>query len=162
MEISVARETFVFFSCALAGGLLFFVYDLFRLIRRQEPNRSVMIHVQDGLFWALGLFILFFALFYINNGIIRFYEFLGIILGVVLYECILSPWVLRVSDWILRFFSKVFKKFFKILLTPLIFMYNIMYRCLCFVLFPLKKLGKRSVDRMLTATKRASKLLHKK
>ncbi len=162
MEISVARETFVFFSCALAGALLFFVYDLFRLIRRHESYNLVMIHVQDGLFWSLGLLILFFALFYINNGILRFYEFVGIILGVILYECTLSPWVLRVSDWILTFFSKVFKKFFKILLTPLIFTYNIMYRCLCFVLFPLKKLGKRGINRMLTATKRAGKLLHKK
>lgn len=162
MEFSVSKEAFVFLCSALCGGLLFLLYDLFRVIRQKSGAGETMIHVQDGLFWLMALAVMFFMVLYVNNGTVRFYELFGAILGAVIYGLTLSRWILRFFCWFLGIFSVFFGFFFKILLTPLLFTYNIMYRCLCFVFLPMKKLGKRIGRQLLDSIKRTVRFSKKK
>ncbi len=162
MEISVARETFVFLCSVLCGGLIFLLYDLFRLIRRKTKGDRVLLHVQDGLFWVLTLCLLFFCVFYFNNGILRLYELAGAALGALLYGLTLSSPVLRLLEQLLKIFAKIFKFFCKILLTPLLFAYNIMYRCLCFILLPAKMLVRRVFRRFFESLRRFVRFIKKK
>ena len=154
MDFSVSKEAFVFLSAVLCGGLLHMLYDLFLIIRKKSTAESVMIHVQDGLFWILALFIMFFGLLTINGGIVRFYELLGVVLGVILYRLTLSKYVLKLFCKILAIFSKIFNIFLKILLTPLCFLYNIIYRYICILFLPIKKLIRRLFRRLTETTKR--------
>ena len=162
MEISVTREAFVFICSVLCGGLIFLLYDLFRLIRRKTKGDMIVVHVQDGLFWILALCLLFFCVFHVNNGVLRLYEIIGAGLGALLYGLTLSPLVLRLLDQILKTFAKIFKFFCKILLTPLLFAYNIMYRCLCFIFLPLKTLAKRGFRRFVKSLRRSVRFIKKK
>lgn len=155
MEISVTHEAFVFLCSALCGGALFFVYDLFRLIRLNVGEGYWMVQLHDILFWLTALTITFFTVLYINNGSIRFYELLGAGLGAILYGLTLSAPILKLFNRILAFFSKIFKIFLKILLTPLVFMYNIMYRGVCCILLPLRRLWRRLFRRLHTSLRRA-------
>ncbi len=154
MDFSVSKEAFVFLSAVLCGALLHVLYDLFFIIRKKSAGEPIMIHVQDGLFWILALFIMFFGLLTINGGIVRFYELLGAFLGVVIYRLTLSEYVLKLFYKILEVFAKIFNVFLKILLTPLRFLYNIVYRYTCIIFLPIKKLIRRLFRRLTEGVKR--------
>ena len=160
MSSSITQEAFVFICSALCGGLLYFLYDLFRVIRKESFASSAIIHLQEAVFWTLALVVMFFGLLYLNNGVVRFYELVGAILGAILYGLTLSKWVLQFFCRILTFFSRFFKLFFKILLTPILFMYNIFYRSMRFFCLPIlrcmRRAGKR-IKEKLTRSFRFSK-----
>lgn len=154
MDFSISKEAFVFLSAVLCGGLLHVLYDLFFIIRKKSAEEKIVIHVQDGLFWILAFFIIFFSLLTINGGIVRFYELLGVVLGVVLYHLTLSRFILKLVCKILAISSKIFNFFLKILLTPLRFLYNIIYRYICIIFLPMKKLIRRLYRRLTEAIRR--------
>lgn len=162
MEFSINREVQVFFSFVLCGAILYFCYDLFSVIRKQTKAEGFMVHLQDGLFWLVGLFILFFFAFKESRGNIRFYELLGAILGAVLYGLTLSRWVVPFVGKFLEFLSLFFKKILKILLTPLVFMYNIIYRCIYFVFLPVRQITKRFIRVCRSSGRRALRFCQKK
>lgn len=162
MEFSVTHEAFVFVCSALCGSALFFVYDLFRLIKRKSGASRLMQNLQDAVFWLTALAISFFTVLYANNGAIRFYELVGALLGAILYGFTLSPWILKLLDKILDIFSKIFKFFLKILLTPLLFMYNIMYRWISCMYTPLRRLARRMVRQLRESLRRTVRFAGKK
>ncbi len=162
MEFSVAKDALVFLQMAGGGALVYFLYDLFRLMRTSSAKSDLMTQIQDILFWVISFFILFFVLLSADGGRVRFYHFLGMLLGSVLYGVCLSKWVFLCFGRILSFFWRIFKKFFNFLLTPCRFMYNIMYRCAHFVFVPLYSRVKRCFSRCKHNIKRTGKLLLKK
>lgn len=162
MEVSISKEAFVFLSSCLTGGIVVFVYDLFRMIRRASAGAFVMIHIQDGLFWLIAFGIIFFSVLHINNGTLRMYELVGVLLGGFLYKLMLSKLITDILYWLLTFFSKFFKIFLKILLTPIRFAYNIIYGCLYVLLKPLKQLIRRGFQQVCEGSRRTLRFAKKK
>ncbi len=162
MEFSINREVAVFLSFVLCGGILYLCYDLFFVIRKQTKAEGMMVHLQDGLFWVVSLFVLFFFVFTNSRGTVRFYELLGAVLGAVLYGLTLSKWVTRFLNKFLEILSLFFKKILKFLLTPLVFMYNIIYRCIYFVFLPVRQVTKRVCRLGYSGGKRALRFCQKK
>lgn len=162
MEFSISKEAFVFLCAALTGAGIVFVYDLFRLMRCRSVGSAVLLHFQDGIFWLIALCMMFTVVFYVNNGTVRFYELLGAGLGALVYSFTLSAWILKIFMILIDGFLKIFSFFLKILLTPLVFMYNIMYRCVGFVLGPVTRLLRRSRKRLWFSVKQTAKLVKKK
>jgi len=162
MDFSVSKEAYVFLCCVLCGGVLFFVYDLFRVIRKKARVGRLLTHLQDGIFWALAFVIMFYLIFTVNRGTLRFYEILGAALGALLYGVSLSKWVLCCLSFLVDFFSKIFKKFLKILLTPLFFTYNILYRYICLLFRPFLKIGRFLLRRLTENVKRTGRMIKKK
>lgn len=162
MDFSVSKEAFVFVSCVLCGGVLFFIYDLFRVIRQKAGSGRALTHIQDGVFWVVAFVIMFYLIFTVNRGTMRFYEILGAALGALLYGITLSPWVLKILNNLIDFFSKIFKVFLKILLTPLFFAYNILYRYICLLFRPFLKIGRFLLRRLTENVKRTGRMIKKK
>ena len=163
MDFSVSKEAFIFLCSCFCGAGIFLLYDLFRTIRKSAGAGSgLLTDVQDCLFWVLAFLLMFFMIFHINRGILRFYEILGAALGALLYGLTLSPHVLRLFALITRFFSQFFKLFLKILLTPLFFTYNILNRCICLALRPLFKLFRRMKRRISESLKHTRKFIRKR
>ncbi len=162
MDFSVSKEAYVFLWSVATGAVLFLLYDLLRIVRRKSGAMGLYVHVQDGVFWLASFAIMFFVIFHINSGILRFYELFGAGLGAVLYGLTLSKLVTALLDKILEVFSKIFKFFLKILLTPLFFVYNILYRYVCLLFKPLMRLGKWGIRRICNGIKRTGRLIKKK
>ena len=82
MDFSVSKEAFIFLCSCFCGAGIFLLYDLFRTIRKSAGAGSgLLTDVQDCLFWVLAFLLMFFMIFHINRGILRFYEILGAALG---------------------------------------------------------------------------------
>ncbi len=162
MNISVSKEAFVFLCSTLSGAGIFLLYDLFRVLRKNAGAGGLFTAISDGLFWQLAFVFMFFVIFDVNNGIVRFYEIVGALLGALCYGLTLSPPILRLLDAFMAFFSKFFKVFLKILLTPLIFMYNIINRYVLVARRPIAKLFRRWKRNAAKSLKQTHRFIRKK
>ena len=77
MSAVVRQEAAFFFASILTGIFLVWAYDLFRIFRKAVPHR-----IEDLLYWLAASFIIFGMIFEKNNGALRGYSFVGILLGV--------------------------------------------------------------------------------
>lgn len=99
--MTAAAELRIFAFCLCAGIVIGIGYDILSLLR--YPFHSVLLDALfDLLFYCLALIVSAAALFFSNDGIIRFYSLAGILLGVFLYMRLPS-----------RFFRFLLRKTFK-------------------------------------------------
>ena len=79
------------FLHAMAFGVaLIFCYDLLRIFRRGVPHGTVWIAVEDMFFWLISAFVLFQLMYEKNDGKLRWFVIMGVLLGMILYNVSLS------------------------------------------------------------------------
>lgn len=102
MNPFVYHQLVIFGWAILFGFMLCLSYDILRAIRRVIPHHKTAVGIEDLIFWIIAGFGLFFYIFYSNNGAMRAFILIGILIGGILYLTILS-------SWILYFMTKVFQ-----------------------------------------------------
>lgn len=109
MEIYKLDELIVFIMCFVAGMCICAVFDMFRAIRKMKKFSDKAVAGQDALFWIIACAVLFGALYISNGAELRWYEPIGIVMGVCVYCLALSAFFMMFYGALLRFFSKTFK-----------------------------------------------------
>ena len=84
-----------------------------------------MTYVEDIIFWILTGFIILYSIFTYNNGEIRLFMFLAMIIGILLYWVLISKFILSISLNIINFIKKVFQIIFNIINIPFTFFIKI-------------------------------------
>lgn len=128
MSISIANEVYIFLIMVLLGATSVFLFDLFRIMRKLIKMSTALVAVTDFVFWIIFSVIIVGGIVYFNNGSLRWYEFIGMILGAIIYFGVLSRPIMFVFIKIIDLFAKFIGYILKILLTPLIFLYKILFR----------------------------------
>lgn len=118
----------------LLGGSMGLLYDGLRLFRRMVAHHKGWIQAEDGLYWLFLAPAVFWFLLKENSGEIRFFIFLGLGGGLLLYFCAVSPFVLRVGEGVLRMAAKILGGLLLIICTPFRLIYHV-------VKIPLEKFG---------------------
>jgi spore cortex biosynthesis protein YabQ len=98
--------------------LIGFIYDLFRIKRKAIKTGTVITYLEDFFYWILVSLIMFSVVYYSNDGEIRGYNFIGTILGIVLYSLLLSKIVINSSMFVIRVICRVFTTVWRILIFP--------------------------------------------
>lgn len=111
-------EVQFFLTSILYGILLLVVYDCIRIIRRIVPHRGFFVALEDILFWLAASVVIFIMIYERNNGTIRGFAILGMLLGMVIYNQLLSRLVVKGITLIIKTILKVIKKGLSILLKP--------------------------------------------
>ena len=88
-------ELFLFGRSVLLGAVMFVVYDLLRVLRRIFPRGIFWVSIEDLLYWVAAALYFFLQLCRENNGIIRGYILLGIILGALCYDRMISRFLME-------------------------------------------------------------------
>ncbi|MBE7042594.1 MAG: hypothetical protein E7399_03765 [Ruminococcaceae bacterium] len=118
MEIHVATQGLIFasmFACGICFGLLF---DFFRAVRKVISMNSFWVNLTDLLFWVLCTAIVFFSARVTNQGELRWYEFIGLFLGIGLYFLIFGSLMAKWMAGLLRCFIQLIVLILKIVLFP--------------------------------------------
>lgn len=100
-------QLYTFLIFILTGFCIGILFDIFRIFRRSFKTLDFITYVQDMLFWILAGAILLYSIFKFNNGELRGFIFVGIILGVILYLLLLSKYFLKISVKIIGFIKKI-------------------------------------------------------
>lgn len=119
-------EVYVFFGMILCGAACSVAFDVLRAFRIAVKPCNAAVVVTDVLFWIFSCFTVTAFVWNLNSGIFRFYEPIGIVLGVVFYFLTCSGVFLRLFLFIFENILKFVRFIFKILLTPSQFLYKIL------------------------------------
>lgn len=119
MILSVGSQVYVFLCTIIGGMAIALVYDLFRIFRRAVKTGSLVTCVQDLLYWIIAALIMFFTVYYSNDGELRVYLFIGALLGVVFYALLFSRGIMNSSLFIIKIVSWTIKAFIFILAYPI-------------------------------------------
>lgn len=125
MVMNQAYLSIVFIINGIVIGLLF---DFFRILRRTFKTKDIITYIQDILFWILTGFILLYSIFRFNNGEIRLFMFLAIIIGISIYMFFVSSHVIKINVAIINFLKKILSKIFNFLFIPFKYIYKLLRR----------------------------------
>lgn len=144
MSNLVLEQFYIFLKLTLGGIFIGFIYDLYRLFRYFINPKKIATIIGDTIFFILVSIIVLFFLFYSNWAELRWYVFLGFLVGGILYKIFLSNIIV-----------KVFRKIIFIILFPLKKVINIKKR---FIKKILKK-NKNGYRRIIGKIKSKSKCI---
>ena len=83
-------QAYLFLVFSLTGVAIGILFDFFRILRRSIKTSNIITYIEDVLFWILTGILVLYNIWYFNNGEIRIYMFLGIVIGVLVYMSTLS------------------------------------------------------------------------
>ncbi len=108
----ILKELQTVVTAIFSGVLITFVYDVLRIFRRIVAHGNLWIGIEDFFFWIWTALWVFSVLYRENDGSLRMYTILAMLLGMFFYH-----WT--ISEPLVRGVSKLFRKILDILLYPL-------------------------------------------
>lgn len=111
------NQAYLFLVFSLTGVIIGFLFDFFRILRRSFKTPNIITYIEDILFWVLTGLLILYNIWYFNDGEIRIFMFLGIIIGILLYISTLSNFIVRLFSKILITIIKVLKLPFKTIIS---------------------------------------------
>lgn len=117
----VIREEAIFFCVSLLAGVgLVLVYDVFRILRRVIKHGIILIGIEDICFWILCTVTIFLLLYRENDGMLRFFAFIGILSGMGIYLALFSRFILRFFVWLFTGIWRGIKKTGHVVFGPFV------------------------------------------
>lgn len=95
------NQAYLFIVFSLTGVIIGVLFDVFRILRRTFKTSNIVTYIEDVLFWILTGILILYNIWYFNNGEIRIFMFLGIIMGVLIYISTLSSILIKIFTPIL-------------------------------------------------------------
>lgn len=162
MVISQANLFLIFTLDGILIGLLF---DIFRILRKSFKTADIVTYIEDTIFWLLTGAIILYSIFVFNNGEIRLFMFIGILLGIAFYLLLFSKYVIKVSVTIINIVKNVIMWIYKILITPIKFIYKIMEKPIKIVVINVSKIFRqvhtKSINKTIDSKPKNKIKLHK-
>ena len=122
------NQAYLFLIFSLNGFIIGVLFDFFRILRKSFKTSDIATYIEDILFWILTGVTILYTIFVFNNGEIRLYMFLGLMIGVTLYMLILSKYIIKVSVYIMNTMKKTFIYIIKIIFYPFKIIYKVLKR----------------------------------
>ena len=148
----IYTQLHLFLIFIINGLLIGLLFDFFRILRKATRTSDFITYIEDALFWILTGFIILYSIFIYNNGEIRLFMFLAIILGCIIYMILLSKYIVNISVKVLNFILKIIKKFIKIATMPIIFIITyfkkIFFKPFSFIIINFKKIFKNLINKV--------------
>ena len=119
----ISNQAYLFAIFIIIGVIICLLFDFFRILRRVFKTADFITYIEDIIFWILTGFIVLYSVFTFNNGEIRIFMFLGIMLGVIAYMLFLSKYIIKINVKIFNFVKLIIK-------TPIMFIYKILKKYL--------------------------------
>lgn len=107
MENIALEQAYLFSIYLISGMLIGILFDIFRSLRKSFSTKDFVTYIEDILFWVVtGIFILF-VIFKFNNGEIRIYSILGLLIGFTSYMISISKLFIKLNVMIMDFLKKI-------------------------------------------------------
>lgn len=99
------------------GIIISFIFDVFRILRKKFKTNNFFTYIEDISFWLISGSLIILAIFKFNEGELRFYIFIGILIDIVIYIMLFTKFInsillkiLTPIKKILDIFLSLFKK----------------------------------------------------
>lgn len=115
----VVNQANLFFIFTLNGILIGLLFDIFRILRKSFKTPDIITYIEDFCFWIITGLILLYSIFTFSNGEVRFYMFIAIFLGCLIYMILFSKYFIKINVKIVTFISIILGTILKIICFPI-------------------------------------------
>ena len=115
----INTQLYLFLIFILNGLIIGLLFDFFRILRKAIKTSDLITCIEDIVFWILTGLIILYSIFTYNNGEIRLFMFLAIIIGIILYMLLISKFIMGVSLTIINFVKKIISIIINIIKIPI-------------------------------------------
>lgn len=152
MNEAIIVELRFFFTSVIWGMVLLIIYDVLRILRRVIKHNAFVISIQDIIYWVVSSVLIFHMMYNQNNGIIRGFAILAMLLGMIIYHIIFSDFLVDgisgIINKVISTIYKIIRKIIHILLSPFRFIGKKLMIFFRFIFKKLKKLGRFILNRL--------------
>jgi spore cortex biosynthesis protein YabQ len=118
---------------ALFGGLL----DTYQRFLKRPKRKHWLVFVNDVLFWMLQALLVFYILFLVNQGELRFYIFIALFCGFAVYQSLLKGIYMKMLEWFISAVVSIYKFFKKaiyiLLFKPIVGLFQLLLSICLFI-----------------------------
>ncbi|WP_156289998.1 spore cortex biosynthesis protein YabQ [Oceanobacillus salinisoli] len=107
MTLSVQFLTMI--SMVASGFYLGMILDTFRRFTPYWKHNIFLTYFMEICFWLMQTIILFYVLFQVNSGEIRFYVFVACLLGFSIYQALAQNVYKRLLEYMIRIIASVYR-----------------------------------------------------
>ena len=153
MDGFVINQIHVFFIFTFCGAIIGVLFDFFRILRKSFKTPDWITYIEDVLFWFLTCIILAYTIFKYNNGELRAFLFIGLLIGFVFYMFLFSKKIIEISVQIINSIRKVLKLILNVLIIPLrmlfIIIRKVFLRPISFVFINIRSSIKKNLSKIV-------------
>ena len=146
------NQTSLFLIFTINGILIGIIFDIFRIFRKTIKTSDFVTYIEDFLFWIITAIVLLYSIFTYNNGELRFFMFLAVILGFIIYIFTISSYLIKINVKIINVIKRIFLNLFEIIYKPLIKTFKILkkiiFKPILFVIINIRKNMKNIKNRL--------------
>lgn len=111
----------IFILFFVAGICIGLIYDIFRVLRKNFHTSDLITQIEDVIFLVFSGFLVLYSILKFNNGEVRFYLFMAIFLGILLYFLTISKPYVIIINIIVKFCKNILVFIIKLIKIPYIF-----------------------------------------
>ncbi|WP_066368124.1 spore cortex biosynthesis protein YabQ [Neobacillus fumarioli] len=112
------------------GSLFGAMFDTYQRFLQRPKRKQWIVFINDLLFWIIQAMLVFYTLFLVNSGEIRFYIFIALLCGFAAYQSLFKNIYLRVLELIIQTvitISRITKRTFLLLIyNPIVGLVQLM------------------------------------
>ena len=114
------NENIFLFYALLMGIFITFIYDILRIIRRVIPHGTLLVSLEDIVFWIYCGVKVFLLMYHESNGTLRWFAILGALVGMILYKKTISPFFVKYVSLLLQKILHIMGKIGRIIIKPFV------------------------------------------
>ena len=115
----INNQAVLFLIFSLNGVIIGLIFDFFRILRKSFKTSNLMTSIQDIIFWIItGISVIFF-MYNFSDGTIRFYMFLSLLFGFIIYILAISPYIIKIFVYIIKTVKTILNSIIKFIIYPL-------------------------------------------
>ncbi|MFJ5763368.1 spore cortex biosynthesis protein YabQ [Neobacillus sp. NPDC093182] len=84
------------------GSLFGVMFDTYQRFLDRPNRKSWIVFINDLMFWVIQALIIFYILFLVNNGELRFYIFVALLCGFAAYQSLFKGIYLKLLEFMIR------------------------------------------------------------
>lgn len=143
LDNTIAIQLYSLLIFTISGIAIGIFFDIFRILRKTFKTPDILTYIEDTIFWiCTGIFFLF-LLFKFNNGEIRSYVIIGIVMGIFIYILTISKYFIKINVTIINVLKKI-------LLFPIKLICEILKKILApfsFIVINIRKSFEKNVEK---------------
>lgn len=102
MSIQIVEEARFFLYSVGIGAAVSILYDFLRILRRVISHKKFVVAIEDFIYWVITLFLMFFLLYDMSFGVLRWFSIAGAAIGMGIYKKIFGEHLVEFMSTILK------------------------------------------------------------
>lgn len=120
----ITNQAYLFLIFILNGIIIGLLFDFFRILRKTIKTKDIITYLEDFIFWILTGSIILYSVFTFNNGEIRLYMFIAILIGIITYMIFVSRYFIDINVTIINTVKNIIIKIVQITSIPFAFIFK--------------------------------------